>query len=78
MVLSKRQRRRVRSLGGAGPTRCASCARRVGLTGFPCKCGGVFCGTHRYSDKHECTFDYKAAGREAIAKANPTVSRAIR
>lgn len=53
--------------------RCASCKRRVGLTGFRCRCNSVFCSLHRYADKHDCSFDYKAAGREAIAKANPVV-----
>ncbi|MCO5587167.1 hypothetical protein L7F22_041114 [Adiantum nelumboides] len=56
-----------------GSTRCLSCRRRVGLLGFKCRCGGVFCSSHRYSEKHGCTFDYKAAGRDAIAKANPVV-----
>ena len=53
--------------------RCFSCNKRLGLAGFKCKCDLVFCGTHRYSDKHQCTFDYKTAGRETIAKANPLV-----
>lgn len=53
--------------------RCFSCRKRVGLTGFRCRCGDMFCALHRYSDKHNCTYDYKTAGREAIAKANPLV-----
>mmetsp|Transcript_13804 Transcript_13804/g.16637 ORF Transcript_13804/g.16637 Transcript_13804/m.16637 type:complete len:179 (-) Transcript_13804:464-1000(-) len=53
--------------------RCFTCNKRVGLTGFKCRCTYVFCSEHRYSDKHECSYDYKAASREAIAKANPTV-----
>ncbi|GAA0185119.1 hypothetical protein LIER_32407 [Lithospermum erythrorhizon] len=56
-----------------GPSRCTSCRKRVGLTGFQCRCGNLFCGLHRYSDKHECPFDYQSAGRDAIAKANPVV-----
>ncbi|KAL3520871.1 hypothetical protein ACH5RR_019020 [Cinchona calisaya] len=55
------------------PNRCATCRRRVGITGFECRCGITFCGTHRYPEQHGCTFDYKATGREAIAKANPVV-----
>jgi hypothetical protein len=55
------------------PNRCGSCRKRVGLTGFQCRCGHLFCALHRYSDKHSCTYDYKAAGQEAIAKANPLV-----
>ncbi|XP_030513979.1 zinc finger A20 and AN1 domain-containing stress-associated protein 5-like [Rhodamnia argentea] len=53
--------------------RCGFCRKRVGLTGFKCKCGETFCSVHRYSDKHECVFNYKTAGRDAIAKANPVV-----
>ena len=56
-----------------GPKRCGACNKRVGLTGFECRCGDVFCATHRYTDKHDCQFDYRAAGRDAIAKANPVV-----
>eukprot|EP00249_Psilotum_nudum_P004644 c18146_g1_i1 orf=548-1141(-) len=54
-------------------SRCFTCRKRLGLTGFKCRCGDVFCSRHRYSDQHECTFDYKEAARDAIAKANPVV-----
>ncbi|EHA8589272.1 putative Zinc finger AN1 domain-containing stress-associated protein 15 [Cocos nucifera] len=56
--------------------RCSTCRKKVGLTGFRCRCGDLFCGRHRYSDTHDCSFDYKAAGREEIAKANPVVRAA--
>ncbi|OEL29834.1 Zinc finger A20 and AN1 domain-containing stress-associated protein 2 [Dichanthelium oligosanthes] len=56
-----------------GKSRCAACGRKVGLMGFECRCGGVFCGAHRYSDRHGCDFDYRGAGRDAIARANPVV-----
>lgn len=53
--------------------RCGVCPKKVGLTGFKCRCGHTFCSLHRYSDKHNCVFDYKSAGQDAIAKANPVV-----
>lgn len=53
--------------------RCGFCRKRVGLTGFKCKCGETFCSVHRYSEKHDCVFNYKSTGRDAIAKANPVV-----
>uniref|UniRef100_G3MSX0 AN1-type domain-containing protein n=1 Tax=Amblyomma maculatum TaxID=34609 RepID=G3MSX0_AMBMU len=56
-----------------GPSRCNTCRKRVGLTGFNCRCGYIFCATHRYSDKHNCQFDYRTEARDAIAKANPVV-----
>ncbi|XP_034703915.1 zinc finger A20 and AN1 domain-containing stress-associated protein 8-like [Vitis riparia] len=56
-----------------GPNRCSSCRKRVGLTGFNCRCGNLFCAVHRYSDKHACPFDYRTAARDAIAKSNPVI-----
>ncbi|KAK8505054.1 hypothetical protein V6N11_012488 [Hibiscus sabdariffa] len=56
--------------------RCLGCGKRVGLTGFRCRCGELFCSNHRYSDRHDCSYDYKTAGREAIARENPVVKAA--
>ncbi|XP_071711735.1 zinc finger A20 and AN1 domain-containing stress-associated protein 4-like [Rutidosis leptorrhynchoides] len=56
--------------------RCGCCNKRVGLTGFTCRCGTTFCGTHRYPEFHDCTFDFKAMGKEAIEKANPVIKAA--
>ncbi|KAJ0508055.1 putative transcription regulator A20-like family [Helianthus annuus] len=56
--------------------RCSGCRKRVGLTRFRCRCGDLFCSEHRYSDRHDCSYDYKTAGREAIAKDNPVVKAA--
>ncbi|GKV37495.1 hypothetical protein SLEP1_g45522 [Rubroshorea leprosula] len=53
--------------------RCMFCRKRVGLTGFKCRCGTTFCGMHRYPEQHGCTFDFKKVGREEIARANPLV-----
>ncbi|GKU98352.1 hypothetical protein SLEP1_g11367 [Rubroshorea leprosula] len=55
------------------PNRCMVCRKRVGLTGFKCRCGTTFCGTHRYPEQHGCTFDFKKVGRDEIARANPLV-----
>eukprot|EP00002_Diphylleia_rotans_P013562 TRINITY_DN264_c0_g3_i2.p1 TRINITY_DN264_c0_g3~~TRINITY_DN264_c0_g3_i2.p1 ORF type:complete len:185 (+),score=31.32 TRINITY_DN264_c0_g3_i2:67-621(+) len=53
--------------------RCALCRKKVGLTGFQCRCSQTFCGDHRYPDIHNCSFDYKAHDRAALAEANPAV-----
>lgn len=53
--------------------RCSWCRKRIGLTGFSCRCSGTFCSLHRYSDQHECSFDYQAHGRIELTKANPEV-----
>ena len=54
-------------------TRCLTCRAKVGLTSFACRCGGVYCPLHRYSDKHPCGFDYNALGRQEIARNNPVI-----
>eukprot|EP01052_Picozoa_sp_SAG31_P019407 SAG31_NODE_1412_length_8463_cov_6.657102_5_plen_399_part_00 len=48
--------------------RCAVCRKKVGLTGFMCKCGKLHCGAHRYSGSHGCTFDYKAESQALLQK----------
>ncbi|XP_026129033.1 AN1-type zinc finger protein 5-like isoform X1 [Carassius auratus] len=53
--------------------RCFMCRKKVGLTGFDCRCGNLFCGLHRYSDKHNCPYDYKAEAAAKIRKENPVV-----
>ncbi|KAI5646866.1 AN1-like zinc finger domain-containing protein [Phthorimaea operculella] len=53
--------------------RCNVCKKKVGLTGFECRCGGLFCAVHRYSDKHDCSFDYRELGAQEIRRNNPVV-----
>ncbi|XP_059218502.1 AN1-type zinc finger protein 5 isoform X2 [Stomoxys calcitrans] len=53
--------------------RCSECRKKVGLTGFLCRCGGLYCAVHRYSDKHNCTFDYREHGAQEIRRNNPVV-----
>jgi len=53
--------------------RCFVCKKKLGLTGFSCRCDGLFCAVHRYTDKHECGFDYKAMGEKEISEANPVI-----
>lgn len=56
-----------------GRNRCFSCNKKVGLTGFRCRCDNLFCSMHRYSDQHECSFDYKTDGRAKLERDNPQV-----
>lgn len=54
-----------------GKQRCGICKRKVGMLGFNCRCGHMFCGSHRYPEEHSCPFDYKQSGRLALAKQLP-------
>lgn len=54
--------------------RCSLCKKKVGLTGFNCRCGGQFCSIHRYSDTHKCSFNYRELAQTEIRKHNPVVA----
>merc|ERR1719321_2649374 len=54
--------------------RCWTCSKKIGMTGFNCRCGYVFCATHRYAEEHNCDFDFKQMQRDILKKANPTVA----
>lgn len=43
------------------------------VSGFDCRCGNLFCGLHRYSDKHNCPYDYRTEAADKIRKENPVV-----
>ncbi|KAK5785628.1 hypothetical protein PVK06_040230 [Gossypium arboreum] len=53
--------------------RCESCNRKLGLMGFTCRWGKVFCQFHRYPLEHSCNYDFKKAGRRGLAKENPVI-----
>jgi len=53
--------------------KCGVCKKKLGLTGFECRCGKLFCAIHRYSDKHDCNFDYEKLGKDLLRKANQVV-----
>lgn len=55
--------------------RCAQCRKRLTLTNsYTCRCGHLFCSSHRYSEVHNCTYDYKKEGRKLLEEANPVVT----
>ena len=54
--------------------RCDICNKKVGVFSFKCKCNGIFCSVHRYSETHSCPFDYKGEAKEQLAKSNPVIA----
>ncbi|XP_023542516.1 zinc finger A20 and AN1 domain-containing stress-associated protein 6-like [Cucurbita pepo subsp. pepo] len=52
----------------ARKNRCGLCNKKVGLLGFSCRCGGLFCRMHRFEDKHGCNFDMKTVERERLGR----------
>jgi hypothetical protein len=63
-------------------SRCFSCNKKVGLLGFDCKCGFVFCSAHRHassggkdeSSGHNCTFGWQDFDRKILANSMEVVA----
>ncbi|XP_052428113.1 AN1-type zinc finger protein 4-like [Carassius gibelio] len=54
---------------------CFLCGKKTGLaTSYECRCGNIFCSMHRYSETHDCTYDYKSAGRRFLQETNPIIN----
>jgi predicted nucleic acid binding AN1-type Zn finger protein len=46
----------------------ADCIRKLMLTDGECRCKQRYCGQHRLPETHSCSFDFKAAGLDLLAK----------
>ena len=56
-------------------SRCFECNKKVGLLGFECRCGYVFCSGHRHAgDGHVCAFDHVAFDRKRLADTMEVVA----
>lgn len=54
--------------------RCGHCKKRLTIVNiYNCRCGKIFCGQHRYSETHNCKYDYKNEGKKLIEQSNPLV-----
>lgn len=57
------------------PKRCQhdGCKVKLMLADFACRCNSFYCSQHRASELHNCSFDYKASGKELLTKQMPAV-----
>lgn len=54
--------------------RCAQCNRRLGvIMVMRCHCEKVFCAQHRYAEAHNCSYNFKAVGKQILERENPLV-----
>ncbi|CAO3699155.1 unnamed protein product [Rhizopus stolonifer] len=54
--------------------KCFDCRKKVPLAKQAtnkCRCGFVFCDTHKYPDRHDCKIDFAKRDKEILAKNNP-------
>ena len=53
---------------------CEFCHKKLRITAtYKCKCNKIFCAAHRYSECHNCTYNYKQQGKKDLEKNNPLV-----
>lgn len=53
-----------------------TCKRKLNLAESikgKCRCEKIFCHYHRYSNEHNCTFDYKEENKIKLEKENPKI-----
>jgi hypothetical protein len=57
------------------PKRCQNegCKTKLVLSDFACRCSQYYCSSHRASELHKCTYDYKTVGKDALTKQNPAI-----
>lgn len=54
--------------------RCQLCNKKLPLAlQFECRCGFNYCGIHRSTESHQCTFDYKTYDRKILEERNQRV-----
>jgi hypothetical protein len=53
--------------------KCNKCNKKIGLIVFDCKCKKNFCAIHRYSETHDCIFDFKQYEINKLIKENPKI-----
>ncbi|RWS14810.1 AN1-type zinc finger protein 4-like protein [Dinothrombium tinctorium] len=54
--------------------RCFLCKKRLGLASrYKCRCGSLFCPSHRYSEAHDCSYDYRSEGKQILQLNNPLI-----
>ena len=50
-----------------------TCKKKTPLGCPKCKCGQVFCSTHRSPEDHRCAFDFKKEHINRLTADNPRV-----
>ena len=52
---------------------CLVCDKKLKLTAIMCNCNNYYCNKHRYSENHNCNYDFKTSGRILLEKNNPLI-----
>jgi hypothetical protein len=63
----------IATLGAVKKNRCPCCNKKLGLISFTCRCGENFCAEHRYSDTHNCNYDFHEEAKRKLSLDMPKV-----
>ena len=63
----------IATLGSSKKNRCPCCNKKLGLVSFSCRCGENFCAVHRYSDSHNCSYDFQEEQKRKLSLDMPKV-----
>ena len=46
----------------------SDCKKKLVLSDMPCKCGGKFCSSHKFSTDHSCPYNYRKEANSILQK----------
>lgn len=52
---------------------CGICNKKLPIFVIKCKCNKSYCSIHRYSDEHDCTYDYKTEFQKELTLKNKKI-----
>ena len=58
---------------GIDKPKCYKCKKKLGLFYIKCKCNNIFCNGHRYSEEHDCTYNYYEENKNNNIKNNEII-----
>jgi hypothetical protein len=50
------------------------CKKKLTLTDYSCKCGIIYCASHRNENTHACTYNWETENRDKLTKNLPLVN----
>ena len=55
--------------------KCFHCAKKIGIFSFYCKCKNFFCKNHKFSEKHNCSFNFQQFEKNILRKNNLKIKK---
>jgi len=56
------------SISKNGRCNHGDCMAKVGLAAVACKCGSMFCSSHKHCELHNCSYDFYGVSKSELTK----------